>query len=104
MFSILSRRYFRYVQQIRKNVVNTSCATFCSEKPLTLKIKKKDDKSVDDILGSIASKYQVFRNEDSSVILDVNEENLKEVSPLEIQEDEYTEYEGLNLESWLLKT
>lgn len=71
--------------------------SFCDKKEVNQSSEKnvKTDK-VDDVLGGIASKYQVFRNEDASTILDINEERFKYQQFLEIQE-EFDIYAGLNL-------
>lgn len=51
-------------------------------------------------LGDMGSKYQVFKDQDAEVILDVYEERLKYSSLLEEEEDHYVDpFEGLNLES-----
>lgn len=52
------------------------------------------------IPSAISSKYQVFRDEDAAVILDVEEEKLKHVQTLELPEeqDKEDEFSDLNLE------
>lgn len=53
-------------------------------------------------LGEIGSKYKVFQDEDSDIILDIYEEKLKYQHLLEENaEEEIDPFDGLNLESWL---
>lgn len=96
MFSILHRKSFRYIRPI-KSFINKNTVKNCSSKKIVQK-KIEPKPSVDNILGSIANKYQVFRDEDSTVILDVNEQKYKQ-DYVEISEEEHDEYKGLNLES-----
>jgi len=51
-------------------------------------------------LGNIGSKYQVFRDEDAEIIMDVNEERLKYASGLQQSEELTAEdsFHGLNLQ------
>lgn len=75
---------------------------YCDNKnkdPVDENIKNE---KLDDVLGAIASKYQVFRNEDASIILDVNEERFKYAQFIEMEE-EIDIYAGLNLNSMLRK-
>ena len=52
------------------------------------------------IPSAISSKYQIFRDEDAKVILDVEEERLKYLETLHIPHKQYEdEFSGLNLES-----
>jgi hypothetical protein len=52
------------------------------------------------ISSAISGKYQVFRDEDATVILDVEEERLKHLETLDIRHKQYEdEFSGLNLES-----
>ncbi|PNF32411.1 hypothetical protein B7P43_G04874 [Cryptotermes secundus] len=52
------------------------------------------------IPSAISSKYQVFRDEDATVILDVEEERLKHLQTLELpqEQDKEDEFSDLNLE------
>lgn len=61
------------------------------------------DKKPKPALGDMSSKYQVFRDEDSEVILDIYEDRSKYASPLNaLEEDQEADpLEGLNLESTL---
>jgi hypothetical protein len=52
------------------------------------------------IPSAISGKYQVFRDEDATVILDVEEERLKHLETLDLPQKQYEdEFSGLNLES-----
>lgn len=52
------------------------------------------------IPSAISGKYQVFRDEDAAVILDVEEERLKHLETLDLTHKQYEdEFSGLNLES-----
>lgn len=52
------------------------------------------------IPSAISSKYQIFKDEDAAVILDVEEERLKHLETLHIPHKQYEdEFSGLNLES-----
>jgi hypothetical protein len=52
------------------------------------------------IPSTISGKYQVFRDEDAAVILDVEEERLKHLETLDLPHKQYDdEFSGLNLES-----
>ncbi|XP_017769877.1 PREDICTED: uncharacterized protein LOC108557742 [Nicrophorus vespilloides] len=59
----------------------------------------KDDGSTTTVeLGGLSRKYQVFKDEDSEIIMDVNEERLKYLELLENEVDQMLNpYEGLNL-------
>jgi hypothetical protein len=52
------------------------------------------------IPSAISLKYQVFRDEDAAVILDVEEERLKHLEILDVPHQQYKddEFSGLNLE------
>jgi hypothetical protein len=54
-----------------------------------------------EIPSAISLKYQVFRDEDAAVILDVEEERLKHLETLEGPHEQFKgdEFSGLNLES-----
>lgn len=75
---------------------------YCDSKDCK-QVPNKSTKSGEDVLGAIATKYQIFRNEDSSTILDVNEERFKYAQFLETQE-EFDVYAGLNLNRKLFVT
>lgn len=92
MCSLISKRFSIILRN--KNLLALSHRFLCDSKEPP---SKSTEKSSDDVLGSIASKYQVFRNEDSSTILDINEERFKYAQFLEQQED-FDIYAGLNLE------
>lgn len=49
-------------------------------------------------LGAAGSKYKVFRDEDSEVVLDVVEERLKYQNLIETETEERDQFEGLNLQ------
>jgi len=52
------------------------------------------------IPSAISSKYKVFRDEDATVVLDVEEERLKHLETLDLPPKPYEdEFSGLNLES-----
>jgi hypothetical protein len=52
------------------------------------------------IPSAISGKYQVFRDEDAAVILDVEEERLKHLETLDLpHKQNEDEFSGLNLES-----
>jgi len=52
------------------------------------------------IPSAISGKYQVFRDEDAAVILDVEEERLKHLETRDLPHKQYEdEFSGLNLES-----
>lgn len=52
------------------------------------------------IPSAISDKYQVFRDEDAAVILDVEEERLKHLETVDLSRKQYEdEFSGLNLES-----
>lgn len=90
MCSLISRRFVSIIRN--KNVLGISQRFLCDDKQPPNKTKKETE----DVLGSIASKYNVFRNEESSTILDINEERFKYAQFLEQQED-FDIYAGLNL-------
>lgn len=92
MCSLISRRITLFGRN--RNILVATQKCFCENKQPPS--KSEENKSVDDILGSIASKYQVFRNEESNTILDVNEERFKYAQFIETQED-FDIYAGLNL-------
>lgn len=62
--------------------------------------KKQGFSMSEQIPSAISSKYQVFRDEDSAVILDVEEERLKHLQTLELsqEEDKEDEFSDLNLD------
>lgn len=63
--------------------------------------KKKNRGAIDSnpTLGDIGSKYEIFRDEDAEIILDVCEERQKYASLLEAQKLEAQDpFQGLNLE------
>lgn len=100
MFSLLARSFFRHNRPISRCIdtfASNSNNNFCTKNP-TDNSTSTDDKNVNDILGSIATKYQVFRNEESSIIFDINEERLG-ATVEEVEEEIYDEYQGLNLQS-----
>jgi hypothetical protein len=50
--------------------------------------------------SAISGKYQIFKDEDAPVILDVEEERLKHLQTLDLPHKQYEdEFSGLNLES-----
>ncbi|XP_057666132.1 uncharacterized protein K12H4.2 [Diorhabda carinulata] len=75
-----------------------------SIKPSIYLIRKKSnresvsDENVSKPLGNMSSKYQVYHDKDSEIILDVYEERLKYSQLLEDEEVEEDRYQGLNLE------
>lgn len=91
MCSLISRRFLSIAQ--KQNILAAGQRFFCDNKHPP---SKSGEKESDDILGSIATKYQIFRNEESSTILDINEERFKYAQFLEQQED-FDIYAGLNL-------
>lgn len=91
MNSLISRRIF---VKCRNYISVLSQRTLCDNKDNK---NKKNDK-LDDVLGAIASKYQVFRDEDSSTILDINEERFKYAQFIETHEELDT-FAGINLNS-----
>jgi hypothetical protein len=62
--------------------------------------KKQGFNMSEQIPSAISSKYQVFRDEDAAVILDVEEERLKHQQTLELpqEQDKEDEFSDLNLE------
>lgn len=100
MFSLLSRSFFRHIRPISRCIDSSVCSTnnnFCTKNPTDDKSSSTNDQNVNNILGSIATKYQVFRNEESSIIFDINEERLG--ATVEEVEEIYDEYQGMNLQS-----
>lgn len=79
-----------------RNGLNYFLRSLCDHLDEKQASKKNKVEDTNDILGSISSKYQVFRNEDSSTILDVNEERFKYAQFLETEE-EFDIYSGINL-------
>lgn len=60
-------------------------------------VNKKDEEH--NLPSALTGKYKVFRDEDATVIFDVNEEKKRiELNELNIEEDEVDPYEGMNLE------
>jgi hypothetical protein len=52
------------------------------------------------IPSAISGKYQIFRDQDAAVILDVEEERMKHLQTLDLPHKQYEdEFSGLNLES-----
>lgn len=49
-------------------------------------------------LGAAGSKYKVFRDEDSEVVLDVVEERLKYQNLIETESEQRDQFVGLNLQ------
>lgn len=49
-------------------------------------------------LGAAGSKYKVFRDEDSEVVLDVVEERLKYQNWIETESEQHDQFVGLNLQ------
>ena len=62
--------------------------------------ERRTDTEKYQIPSAISGKYQVFRDEDASVILDVEEERLKHLETLDLPHKQYEdEFSGLNLQS-----
>lgn len=62
--------------------------------PAAVKSPKIEEK----IQPAVSAKYQIFRDENASVILDVNEERMKMITD-HVIETPTSVYEGINLES-----
>jgi hypothetical protein len=72
----------------------------------TKNVQKENEKQgvsrfSEQIPSAISSKYQIFRDEDATVILDVEEEKSKHLQSLKFpqEQDKEDEFSGLNLES-----
>jgi hypothetical protein len=86
---------------------------FYSQRVLTSRLYQDDQKNkskengkeqrcnmFEQIPSAISSKYQVFRDEDASVILDVEEERLQHMQTLELpqEQEKEDEFSDLNLD------
>jgi len=98
---MLARRLLGKIKSLRSCNINYQCITsrpFCSDKNIKSSSVRDDGKN-NLTLGAVGSKYQVFRDEDSEIIMDVNEERLKYATSLQTEElEEKDPFEGLNLE------
>jgi hypothetical protein len=80
------------------------CSRLCQEDPenRSKESRKKQGFNMlsEQTPSAISSKYQVFRDEDAAIILDVEEERLKHLQTLELpqEQDKEDEFSYLNLE------
>lgn len=94
---MLTRKCFSVVKTSRYLFCSTQNRFLCDKKP---KYSSDDYKTKNNLqLGDIGSKYQPFKDEDSTVVIDAYEEKFKYVDFLHEEKEtaEHDPFEGINL-------